>query len=453
MTKIFSLTNRLVIWFSLAFAVSSTVLFGTFYYLTVQTLLDQTDREILDHARALAYSENTLRASFESIPGMIIAITDASGQIRVSSSLSSEDLNTLSDVVKTQKSIKDPFFSSKQLSNSNFRLGVIPLTGENTQSLIIVGHPTDVIDHAMSRLLATLFVVTGLVWIPAAAGGWIAAKIALKPVKSIAEKMKKIDSGNLKDRLEIKETGDEIEELSHSFNYLLSRLEESFDRERQFIADIAHELKTPLTIIRSSMEVVLGKNRSNNDYRKTMEETVKVVDRLSGVVNDVLELARSKTEQDSNLFKTADLTSVVRDISELTEKLAVSKRISVSQKITSGVTIPGERQKLFRALFNLADNAVKYTPASGKIGIRLEKEKDHALFEISNTGKGIQPAELPNIFNRFYQGTGDRDTQGSGLGLAICKSIIEAHKGKISVFSQPGKTTVFKIHLPLTKHS
>src|SRR3990170_8043310 len=346
MTKIFSLTNRLVIWFSLAFAVSSTVLFGTFYYLTVQTLLDQTDREILDHARALAYSENTLRASFESIPGMIIAITDASGQIRVSSSLSTEDL---------------------------------------------------------------------------------------------------------KDRLEIKESGDEIEELSHSFNHLLSRLEESFDRERQFIADIAHELKTPLTIIRSSMEVVLGKNRSNNDYRKTMEETVKVVDRLSGVVNDVLELARSKTEQDSNLFKTADLTSVVRDISELTEKLAVSKRISVSQKITSGVTIPGERQKLFRALFNLADNAVKYTPASGKIGIRLEKEKDHALFEISNTGKGIQPAELPNIFNRFYQGTGDRDTQGSGLGLAICKSIIEAHKGKISVFSQPGKTTVFKIHLPLTK--
>lgn len=263
----------------------------------------------------------------------------------------------------------------------------------------------------------------------------------VQSITDLTKQMQTISDKNLDERVPEKFSNDEISKLAKSFNELLSRLQEAFKREQQFIADMAHELKTPLTTMKSSLELSLQKNK-NTEYSNMLKE----VNRLSETLKDVLDLAWTDSPEAHTNGKKVQLSELIKEISEIAEKMAIQKNLNVESTIEKGLIIRGHKDKLARAFLNLIDNAVKYTQ-KGTITITLKKDNQKVVLAIQDTGPGISKEEQKNIFTRFYRGKKTDTIFGSGLGLAIAKSIISLHKGSLSVESEEGKGSTFTIKL------
>ena len=218
---------------------------------------------------------------------------------------------------------------------------------------------------------------------------------------------------------------------------LLNKLQEALNREQRFIADVAHELKTPLATLRTSLELA------------KVNDPIAEIDHLSNTLKDVLELAWSEStfRQSPKIF---NLSVLVEELLEITTKMSLNKKISISSEIDQDILIVGFREKLARAILNIIDNAIKYSQDLGKVEISLEKRNDQALIIIKDNGIGISKKEIPHIFDRFYRGSKTSKVLGSGLGLAIASSIITTHQGSINIDSELGKGTTVTIRLPIT---
>ncbi|MBI2596739.1 HAMP domain-containing protein [Candidatus Daviesbacteria bacterium] len=296
------------------------------------------------------------------------------------------------------------------------------------------------------------------IFIILAVGQFVSIHKITKSITFLSSKIKLISSENLEEQVRGISGEDEIGELASSFNSLLDRLHEAFKREQQFIADVAHELKTPLTTLRSSFEIVLNKPRSSEDYKKVIEEAIIETDQLSQTLKNVLDLAWSESPNSRNNKKRFSLTELVEDLSEIAQKMAIKKNIEVILFSTPNVNVLGFKDKLARVLLNLIDNSIKYSPKRGKIEIILEKTpneqssylRNKAIVSVTDNGQGISEEDLPHIFDRFYRGSKTDKVLGSGLGLAIAKSIISLHQGEIKVKSSKGKRSTFIVILPLS---
>lgn len=271
-----------------------------------------------------------------------------------------------------------------------------------------------------------------------------------KSITYLSSKIRHISRKNLDERITEINSEDEIGELAAAFNSLLENLNDAFKREQQFIADVAHELKTPLATQRSSLEVTLSKDRPKEDYKKALVAALEENNHISSTLKNVLDLAWSETYEEKKNSTVFDLSELMEELFDITEKLAQSKNITVESSIHKDILVDGFKDKLARAFLNLIDNAVKYTQ-KGKISLKLRKTHNKAFLTISDTGQGIEPEELPKIFDRFYRGSKTDEILGSGLGLAITKSVITLHQGHINVESKLNKGTTFTIILPLAQ--
>ena len=265
----------------------------------------------------------------------------------------------------------------------------------------------------------------------------------------LSSRMRMISSKNLDERVDGIDSHDEIGELAQTFNQLLDRLHLAFKREQQFIADVAHELKTPLATLRSTLEIALNQKRSEDEYRRTLKEAVQETNRVSTTLKNVLDLAWSETPMEQKNAVSFNLSELTEELFELAQKMALKKNIKVSGSFAKNIKIIGFKEKLGRALLNIIDNAIKYTPTKDKVEMTLKKNKNQATIEIKDNGIGISQKDISHIFDRFYRGSAREKTFGSGLGLAIAKAIVNSHKGAIEVKSEIGKGTVFTINLPL----
>lgn len=264
----------------------------------------------------------------------------------------------------------------------------------------------------------------------------------------LSNRIRHISRKNLDERILDITSEDEIGELAFSFNNLLDNLNDAFKREQQFIADVAHELKTPLATLRSSLEITLTKDRNKEEYKKVIEGALDETNNISSTLKNVLDLAWSETYEEKKNSSIFDLSELMEELCDITEKMVQSKNISIESSVHKDILVDGFKDKLARALLNIIDNAVKYTH-KGKILVKLRKTHNRAFLTISDTGQGIEPEELPKIFNRFYRGSKTDKILGSGLGLAIAKSVITLHQGHLSVESKLNKGTMFTIILPL----
>ena len=262
-------------------------------------------------------------------------------------------------------------------------------------------------------------------------------------------RMRMISSKNLDERINGIDSHDEIGELAQAFNQLLDRLHLAFKREQQFIADVAHELKTPLSTLRSTLEITLNHKRTEDEYRQTLKKAMQETNSISTTLKNVLDLAWSETPMEQKNAISFNLSELMEELFELTEKMALKKNIKVSGSFDKNIEIVGFKEKLGRALLNIIDNAIKYTPTKDKVEIVLKKNKYQAVIEIKDNGIGISQKDISHIFDRFYRGSTREKTLGSGLGLAIAKAIINSHRGEIEVKSEVGKGTTFIISLPL----
>jgi signal transduction histidine kinase len=232
---------------------------------------------------------------------------------------------------------------------------------------------------------------------------------------------------------------------------MFGRLESAFTEMRQFTADASHELQTPLTILRGEIEVALRSKRSPDEYTDVLKSALEEIQRISVLVEGLLLLARS----DAGMLKMdrapVDLVLVAEEVLNRLGPAAAAKAVTLTLGRIEPLEISGDLVHLRRLLFNLVDNAIKYTPAKGTVRVTIARSDLFAAVCVEDTGIGIPSEEQQRVFQRFYRSADARSQAqgGSGLGLSIVKSITEAHEGRIEVESEPGRGSVFKIYLPL----
>ncbi len=246
---------------------------------------------------------------------------------------------------------------------------------------------------------------------------------------------------------------DEFGRLAETLNQMMARLERSFVALRRFTADASHELKTPLTVLRAGVERVSTTPGLPAETLPVLEETLQEVNRMTELVDALLTLARADEGRVPLHREPVDLRAIVAESQETGELLAEEARVAIAVTMADRpVMLEVDQSRIRQLLLNLLTNAVKYTPAGGRVEIRLTDEPARVVLVVADTGIGIAPGDLPHIFDRFYRAdtartrTGERP--GAGLGLAICKWIAEAHGGEISVQSRPGRGTTFTVTLP-----
>ncbi len=234
---------------------------------------------------------------------------------------------------------------------------------------------------------------------------------------------------------------------------MLDRLQKGFDAQRRFVADAAHELKTPLTAMKGNLEVILQRARSAEEYREAIIATLESVDRLTTLTKSLLALAKFSGDHSPLHLEPISLQSLIQEVVSDLSIMAADQNIALHTECEPVPLVLGDRIQLKQTLVNVLDNAFRHTPAGGTITIRLKEDNGLAALSVEDTGSGIAPQHLPHVFDRFYRAdeARDRSSGGTGLGLAIVKEIIEAHDGQVRVDSEVGKGTTLTIRLPLTQ--
>ena len=262
-----------------------------------------------------------------------------------------------------------------------------------------------------------------------------------------------IEAEDLSRRIETADSTDELGRLAAVLNAMLARLERAFTAVKHFSADAAHELRTPLTILKGEIEVALRSPPTPDEYRHVLVSCLEEVDRLSALVTDLLFLARSDSGNMSIARTPVNLTAVLRDVCTALYALAETAHITLKTAAPTELWTRGSETMLFRLMFNLGENAIKYTPDSGTVTLTLKPSGTQAQLSVTDTGAGIAPEEQRHIFDRFYRSDPARSHAqsrgGSGLGLALARSIVLAHEGRISVDSSVGRGSCFTVLLPM----
>lgn len=303
------------------------------------------------------------------------------------------------------------------------------------------------------RDLATLIIVSiaaGLV--VAAVGGWLIAGNILDPINRVTVTAQKIARArDLGRRIEVPATVDEVGRLAMTFNEMLARIEDLFRAQQRFVADVSHELRSPLTAVRGNLDLLKRGAADDVQERAAMIDAMdSETARMSRLVSDLLLLAR----QDAGVpiaRQPIEMDTLLLEVYRQSQLTAKSVHLVLGAE--DQAIIVGDRDRLKQVLLNLVDNAVKYTPQGGKVTLSLAKDETWVKITVQDTGIGIASENIPNLFDRFYRvdKSRSRDAGGTGLGLAIAKSVVDAHNGKITVESQVGKGSSFTVWLPLAE--
>jgi len=462
-----SIRFQIIFWYSLTLFTITWLIFSGFFLITRQSLYQHVDQELVSHAIRLtdiATSNVTdlhdvilrsdLLKEFSEIPGMMVVILDQNGNI-VLSSLGSDDGATYTKLFDQVRKSDKPLYVNLTAKSIPMRFVADPVLSRNNvfAGTILVAQPLTIIQNSLDSVLSTLYIVFAILILPIILAGYLLARKIFKPIVAISNKMELVTSEHLNERIENPQTGDELEKLATSFNHLLDRLQAGFTRERQFIGDVAHELKTPISTLRGEVELTLSKPRTTKEYQSAFREALTDINRLSTLIKNILDLAWLNTDTAQLGKQEVNLTNIVNELLDIALKLAAQKNINMKSDIQFGIIVAGSEDKLSRAILNLIDNAIKYTPDRKSVNISLKANKSNAVLEIADTGIGIPEKDLSHVFERFYRGSKVVKTLGSGLGLAITQGIIKSHNGQISISSKVGKGTDVLVSLPLVRIS
>ena len=316
--------------------------------------------------------------------------------------------------------------------------------------LIEVGSSLKKMSNTLKNFRGVLVISFPLLMLVSVLGGFFILTKALQPVKTVVQTARKISTEDLSLRIDSKNRKDEIGELITTFNQMISRLEQSVIKLKQFSSDASHDLKTPLTIIRGEIEIALRKNRSTKDYIKTLTSVQEEAGKLETIIDNLLFLSRIDSPSQRLSLKIVPLDEVILNVFEKAEHLANKKGIIFIIGEMEPTLIRGDNILLNRLLMNILDNAIKYTPTGGRVDIALEKASKNVSLKVHDTGIGIPVESLPYIFDRFYQVDKSRSqrSQGSGLGLSIVKKIADIHSALIDVKSEVNQGTLFQVIFP-----
>jgi heavy metal sensor kinase len=335
------------------------------------------------------------------------------------------------------------------------RLAVQQVVAEGVGSYqFVAASSLDAVESGLSDLRETFYLAIPLALAAAAIGGFLLARKSLAPVVAMSDTADQIGSKDLSQRLHVDNPKDELGRLGITLNRLLSRLEGSFDQQRQFMADSSHELRTPIYVAHTAAQVMLEKEgRSEDEYREALHVVDNQLKRLQHVVEDMFILARADSGAYPLHLENFDLGETLDESVRAARLLALRRNIQVTGPELSEIPCRGDERLIRRLLMILLDNAVKYTPDGGFVSLSTDlSDPDVYRVTVSDTGPGIPPQARPHLFERFFRvdaaRSGRPGESGAGLGLAIGKWIAEVHGGSIALQEAGAKGCQFMVALP-----
>jgi len=316
--------------------------------------------------------------------------------------------------------------------------------------LVQVGVSLASVDRALDRFVIAMLwsVPLGLVG-AAVTGRWMAG-LGLGPLVRLASEARGIDVTKLDQRLPLQGTGDELDQVGVAFNETLERLEHAVGEMRQFSAALAHELRTPLTALRGEIELSLRTPQSPEQIAGALESQLEEIDKLKRLIDHILTLARAEAGEIALAKEPVDLAALARSITEQLEPVAQADEIQLSCDAPQPAVVRGDQRWLERMVLNLLDNAIKFTPAGGEVSLQVRTDAGYVVLVFADTGRGIDAASLPHVFERFFRADPSRSSAeaGAGVGLALVKWIVERHGGRVAVMSGSGAGATFTVRLP-----
>jgi heavy metal sensor kinase len=458
--KALPLRIRLTIWYSLIFAVSLGIFSGAAYFAMSHSIRSAVDaglqrrvagiRGIIARTapEGLAALKDELSEYDEGQGnGGRLRLADSSGQL-IYASPGSDFADTRRSGIRSPQ----PFYT--EIHGEQFRVLRAPVEANGKTYDVEVAIYTEDFDLAVDRFRRFLYLGVPFFLALAALGGYWMSSRALDPVDEIIRAARGISVTSLSSRLAVPKTGDELERLTSTLNEMLGRLETSFHRITQFTADASHELRTPISLMRTNAEITLRKPRPEGEYRAALSDILAESEKVSVLIEQLLDLARADSGSAPIPMARMNLTEAMDEAYRKASILVDAKKLNAIKHLPAEpVWIQGNPAAIERLFLIFLDNAVKYTTSGGQVEMNLTSHDGVAEAEIRDTGIGISADDIPHIFERFFQADRSRSGEngGSGLGLAIGRWIAQTHHGDIAVESEPSKGTSFRIQFPLSR--
>jgi len=479
-----SLRFKLALWYVLILGILLISFSSLLYFTLSKSLHRDIDVKLRSLAELIASEsasplskfgfgniDQALAASMNLKPiGKFIQVLDESGKIgRKSDNLRDVQLPISLNALRNASQGLITFETDRSFSNAPLRIITFPVLENNHIARIVqVASSLEGVEDALNTLFIILIIAVPFALMVASLGGQFLANKALKPVDNITQTARMITSQNLNQRIELPKVRDEISRLIETLNEMISRLDESFQQIKQFSTDASHELKTPLTILKGEVEVMLRRERTSDEYKQTLRSNLEEINRMSQIVDDLLFLSRADIGEIRLNKEEINIAEILKEVIVHMEILAQAKNIRIETSNHHGdIHILGDALRIRELFLNLIENGIKYTENGGSIRITFIKDNlsnnkiSHNRIEseetkfvkiiVSDTGIGIAKEDHERIFDRFFRvdKARSRDQGGSGLGLSICKWIVEAHHGEINIESEIQKGSSFIIKLPL----
>jgi len=475
-----SVRSRLTLWYSGLFGAFLILLAALTYFLYWRSTRERLDTNLLELSETYATTFSAELKDEKEAGGIqsaarvamiehrfrdvVYAIVDAQDQVILSSLdlPATQELETVTPKIFTSPEFQEleraaatgsGAYRNVPGGKNGFRgyARGLPPTDRGVSLIILQSlHPQHEI---MEDIRYTFYWIIPIALLLASGGGYFLARKSLAPVTLMAAQARGMGASHMSERLRVSNPHDELGTLALSFNELLDRLEKSFEQQRRFVADASHELRTPVAILRGETEVTLSRpDRTPEEYRETLAILRDESQRLAHIIEDLFTLTRADAGQYPLNLREVYLDELAADVLRRTRSLAISKGIALTSSIQPELPLQADEDLLRRMLLNLLDNAIKYTPAGGKVNVDCQREGNAYVLRVTDTGPGIPQELQARIFERFFRADkarsrSDGDTGGAGLGLSIALWIAEAHHGRLELTRSDASGTAFTAFL------
>ncbi len=452
-----SIASRLVFFFTLAAALLLSCGLGVFYWLVVRHAFEEDNAVLADKITALSADlkklggPKSLNDELKSVRAgehvtYLVRVIDSEGRIATQTPGMNRLLppNMFPAPLPSTSVIRSP--KNYRIGPRLFSLAAITEEGAGTLYTIQVAQDRSTDEQFTKEFGALLAVVLALGVLASAAIALTVTKRALRPLAEMTHSLERIGPTHLNERVAPAGWPRELQPLAVAFDQMLDRLEDSFTRLSQFSADLAHELRTPVANILGEAQVTLTRARNSDEYREVIESTVGECERLSGIVDNLLFVARAEAAREHIQRTLFDGRAAVEKIAAYYRTVAEEHHITIT--CAGEGEIYGDPVLIGRAVSNLVDNALRFTPDHGMIRISIAARGAYSEISVSDTGCGIAAEHLPRVFDRFYRADSSRSSHGAGLGLALVKSITDLHRGSARVESEVNRGTTVVLTFP-----
>jgi len=451
-----SLASRLTALYTLLFAILALIVFCITNYSLQSNLLNQIDEDFLSDGREFIeiYQQGGLDAISQEIfleekaegtDEMFIRVYSSNFQIVASSNV--ENWSDLPDKSRLLQQISGPKFETLSLPSraSHTRIFYQPL---KDGYILQTGALLDDEELLLANFKQVfIFALATTILIGMIVGLYISRR-ALAGIQRVRETADQISRGNLSQQITFDAQTVEINDLISSINRMQSRIGSLIKELHDVTNNIAHDLRSPVTRIRGLAEITLSGEQSLEEYQNMSGAVIEECDSLVGMINTMLEIAETDARIKSLALEPIDITEMIRDVTELYSSVAEDKGVNISLRMTEeSLIIAADRSRLQRALANLLDNALKFTPSGGWVALTTQRTENTVEITIADSGIGIGDEDLPHVYERFYRADRSRSTPGTGLGLSLVRSIIHAHHGTMTITSEENSGTQVSIAL------